>query len=159
MNPRKFSLGEDGFSVEGFIAKLTGNGTDPDDPEDPRNKIRRDILPAVLAYQYQDHCRRLTDPTQLHKFQVGDLITWKRGMNTHRWPVRGEPVVVTAVLEKPRVVDDPSRHGTPYWHEELDIKVGYLSAKNGEFLEFHADSRRYQPWTPEMMEEALLDTD
>lgn len=153
MDPKRFMIA--GPDMEKILRAIAGN--DDDDENHPRNKVRRDVLPAVLAYQYQDLCRQLTDVDRAATFKVGDLITWKAGMRTHKWPVYGEPVVVTAVLPEPLFAEIENKHGTPYWREPLDIKIGWITPDTREFLEFYADSRRYRLWTQDMMEEVLLD--
>lgn len=148
---KKFRLSDGGMTLEGIFAKIMEEGNSEE--ESVRTKVRRGVLPDVLAYQYFDHCRRLTTPQP--QFKVGDLITWKPGMRSHKWPVAGEPVVVTMILDQTVYETVDKNHGTPYWREPMDIKIGWIDPEGGEFLEFHADSRRYLLWTPDMMEDAL----
>ncbi|WP_314408870.1 hypothetical protein [Pseudomonas kuykendallii] len=74
-------------------------------------------------------------------FKPGDLVVWKDGMKNKKYPLYGEPFVVTAVLPEP-IIDPEATAGNCYFREPLDIKLGLLDA-DGDFVEHHYDSRRF----------------
>lgn len=79
-----------------------------------------------------------------HNFSVGQLIKWKAGLKNTKFPQYGEPVIVRKVLDIPikcSTVDT----GSPYFCDQLNIIIGTI-ASDGDFLEFHADGRRYEPF-------------
>jgi hypothetical protein len=43
------------------------------------------------------------------------------------------------------LIDEEKGTGSPYFHEPLDIVLGVLG-ENGEFILFHHDSRRFEPF-------------
>ena len=76
-----------------------------------------------------------------HTFEVGDLVQWKPGMQNR---VSDGPFVVCDVLLEPLIeVEVQSR--SPYFREPLTIKLGFID-DDGDFLEFHCDARRFEPW-------------
>lgn len=83
---------------------------------------------------------------QKHEFHIGDLVEWKPGLKNKRADYK-KPMIVTKIYEKPitELTDDT---GSPYFNEQLDIVCGEIIL-DGNFLEFHFDSRRFQPWQPE----------
>lgn len=85
-----------------------------------------------------------------HTFRPGDLVTWKPGMSNKRIPRPGRPAVVVEILPDP--VMDPTRDaGDAYFREPLDIVLGVFIEQGrhrGDFIAWHFDSRRFQPWTP-----------
>lgn len=83
-----------------------------------------------------------------HEFKPGDLVTWKPGLENRRMPKAGNPAVVLAVLDPP-VFDQERDSGHTYFHEPLDLVLGvFVDQGNarGDFLAWHFDSRRFQPW-------------
>lgn len=86
-----------------------------------------------------------------HTFAPGDLVSWKPGLRNRRFPRYGRPAVVVEVLAQP-VLDDAKDSGDAYFREPLDIVLGMFIEKGpqrGDFLTWHVDSRRFQPWQPE----------
>ncbi len=84
-----------------------------------------------------------------HKFEVGDLVQFKPRMAIKK--MHGGVAIVRRVLDEP-IVSDEQGSGTPYFREPLDIILGLLD-KSGDFLEYHMDSRRLEPYTGPMPEE------
>jgi hypothetical protein len=78
---------------------------------------------------------------QKHDFKTGDVVTWKSGLKNKKSPEYGNPAIVTRVLPIP--IADKDRSGSPYFNEPLDIVIGILD-EDGDFLEYHADSRRFE---------------
>lgn len=76
-----------------------------------------------------------------HIFEPLQLVQWKPYLKNRK---TGGPFVVVEVLDKPRVstVDES---GSSYFKEPLDIILGYVDT-DGDFLTFHYDSRRFEPF-------------
>lgn len=103
-----------------------------------------DLGPALLARYRLFHER--------HRFAPGDLVAWKAGLKNRRWPRYGRPAVVMEVLPTP-ILDSDQDSGSPYFHEPLDLVLGLFledGPARGELVTWHFDSRRLQPWTPEV---------
>jgi hypothetical protein len=75
-------------------------------------------------------------------FKVGDVIRIKPGMKHVRFPLYGQPCIVTEVFDKPMVVDHPKMHGSVYFGERLDIRIG--CNVGDDFVEYCMDSRRWE---------------
>ncbi|HMQ96590.1 MAG TPA: hypothetical protein PKC42_00620 [Candidatus Nanoperiomorbaceae bacterium] len=75
----------------------------------------------------------------------GLLATWKPGLKNRRFPRYGEPVVVVALLDPP-IVNPDHESGSPYFQEPLDLLLGVVRGDDREFLVYHADRRRFQPY-------------
>ena len=71
-------------------------------------------------------------------------------MKNRRKPYVGQPAVVMESLKTPREDTSPSDSSaaTPYFHEPLDLILGLLDS-DGDFLVFHFDSRRFEPFVIE----------
>ena len=82
-----------------------------------------------------------------HRFEVGQLVQWKKGMKNRRRPQEGWPAIVMQVFPEPLFDTNPEEScaGTPYFREPLDIALGILDS-DGDFLIFHYDSRRFEPF-------------
>lgn len=100
------------------------------------------------AEQHDDHLK-LTKLYELlmvkHKFQVGDLVGWKPGLQNKNTPNK-KRLIVTKIYENP-IMDQAKDSGSSYFKEQLDIVCAKLT--DGSFLEYHFDSRRLQPYEPE----------
>ncbi|EIC22785.1 hypothetical protein [Thiorhodovibrio frisius] len=83
-----------------------------------------------------------------HRFAPGDLVTWKPGLKNRRVPRSSQPAVVLEVLSEP-AFDSEKNSGSPYFREPLDLVLGLFvedGPHRGDFLNWHFDSRRFQPW-------------
>ncbi|UZR29205.1 hypothetical protein [Methylococcus mesophilus] len=108
--------------------------------DEPLDGMRGDIA-AALRTRYRLFF-------QTHRFAPGDLVTWKPGLKNRRIPRYGQPAVVVALLEPP-VLDHEEESGSTYFREPLDLVLGVVWDRDpgrGEFVTFHFDSRRFQPW-------------
>ena len=92
---------------------------------------------AVLAQKFEAMKTR-------HDFQPGQLVRWKAGLKNRELPENDQPAIVWAVLAKP-VFDAAPGAGTPYFHEPLDIVLAVMD-KEKDFLLYHYDSRRFEPF-------------
>jgi hypothetical protein len=98
-------------------------------------------LGAVLSDRYDSLTKR-------HALKPGDRVTWKPGLKNRRVPLPGQPAVVVAVLDEP-VFDSEQDSGSTYFRDPLDLVLGVIWDKEphrGDFVLFHFDSRRFQPW-------------
>ena len=80
--------------------------------------------------------------------QPGMLAMWKPGLKNRRFPRYGEPVVVVGLLEPP-IVNPDQESGSPYFQEPLGLLLGLVLGEEQEFLVYHADCRRFQPYQPQ----------
>ena len=81
-----------------------------------------------------------------HTFAKGQLVRWKKGLKNKRTPAYGEPVIVVEVLPQPVFDTDAKNSGSPYFREPLTIVAGEIDG-DGDFLVFHYDGRRFEPYT------------
>lgn len=81
---------------------------------------------------------------QQHELRAGQIVKWKPGLQNKRLPSYGDPAIVLEVLDDP-VVDNSNTAGGPYFREKLDVVLGVIDP-DGDFLGFHFDSRRFEPW-------------
>jgi hypothetical protein len=112
--------------------------------DEPLEDLEGDLATA-LRVRY----RQFNQP---HRFSPGDLVTWKPGLKNRLFPSQSRPAVVLAVLDPP-VFDTESESGSPYFREPLDLVLGLFiesGPHRGDFLTWHFDSRRFQPWTEEI---------
>lgn len=81
---------------------------------------------------------------QTHTFQARQLVKWKPGLKNKKLPKEGQPAIVLEVLEETleQVERDP---GSPYFREPLDIVLGVID-EDGDFMTFHFDKRRFEPY-------------
>ncbi len=76
-----------------------------------------------------------------YTFKPGDIVEWKPGLKNKR----GDgPFVVIGMLVVP-VQDTVEDAGSPYFQERLDIVLGHFDSE-GDFLMYHYDSKRMQPY-------------
>ncbi|MBV5274741.1 MAG: hypothetical protein JZU52_14235 [Lamprocystis purpurea] len=111
--------------------------------DEPLDGLNGD-LGAILRERYRSFI-------QPHRFAPGDLVCWKPGMRNHRLPRYGQPVVVLEVLETP-LFDAETDAGSTYFRERRDLVLGMIwetGPGRGDFISFHFDRRRWQPWTQE----------
>lgn len=77
-----------------------------------------------------------------NEFSIGDLVQWKAGLKSHNIPAEGQTAIVTEVLDEP-LRDDSESVTAPYFSPKYDLKIGVMD--NGDFIEVHVDSRRFEP--------------
>jgi hypothetical protein len=80
-----------------------------------------------------------------HEFQGGQLVKWKNGMRNRSAPQLNQPAIVIQVLAEP-IYDNELQSGSTYFHEPLDLILGVVD-KDGDFLIFHFDKRRFEPYS------------
>lgn len=82
-----------------------------------------------------------------YDLRPGMVVTWKPGLKNRKWPRDGAPAVIVEQLDV--AVYDTDESGSTYFREPLDMIVGFFldsGEHRGDFLVFHANSQRYQPW-------------
>jgi len=107
-----------------------------------------DALLAEPAEDATEHLRilyeRLANGRE-RALRPGMLAIWKPGLKNRRFPRYGEPVVVVALLDTP-IINPGDESGSPYFREPLDLLLGLVRGDDREFLVYHADRRRFQPY-------------
>lgn len=112
-------------------------------------KLLASLQQQLNLTQYgQPHVEQLRSAYQelvkTHRFKVGQLVVWKKGLQNKKLPELNQPAIVVEVFEKPRFETnrDP---GSPYYAEALDLILGLITPE-GEFLTFCYDQRRFEPY-------------
>lgn len=101
--------------------------------------------PAVPPGEFPPKLKeRFESLRKAHEFKPGQLVKWKPDLKNRRRPAYGEPAIVVEVLSQPVFAksDDSS---TPYFREPLDMVLGFID-EDGDFLCYHFDSRRFEPY-------------
>ncbi len=139
---RKNGTEDDGSSIEDLAQLLAaagedGNGGDESggegaDPLDTAEELAR--MKACFA--------RLG---KVHNFKPGQLVQWKKGLKNKRTPCYGEPIIITEVLVTPIFDNSVKDAGSPYFREPLTLVAGELDG-DGDFICFHYDARRFEPY-------------
>lgn len=107
---------------------------------DEKDDLNGDLVPSLL-----ERYRQLKEVR--HEIRPGLILTWKPGLKNRKYPMYGKPCVVVEVLDTP--VCDLDETGSTYYREPLDMVIGFFlesGEHRGDFLVFHANSERYQPW-------------
>ncbi len=76
-------------------------------------------------------------------FRPGQIVQWKPGMRNRRIPADGEPAIVMEVLNPPVFDMCPDMEGSNLFREPLTLVLG-INDKEGDFLTFHYDGRRFE---------------
>lgn len=77
-------------------------------------------------------------------FKVGDILQWKEDLKNKRNPAPGQPTIVFAVVDPPER-DEANDAGSAYFHERLDIIIGYIDPDDPSRVKtFHVDSHRFE---------------
>jgi hypothetical protein len=79
-----------------------------------------------------------------YTFRKGDFVVWKEELKNKIRPAYNEPCVVIDILSTP-IYDKEKSAGTTYLNEPLDLVLGVLDS-DGDFIVFHYDKRRFQPY-------------
>lgn len=78
-----------------------------------------------------------------HTFEPRQLVQWKPELCNRK---TSGVMVVVKVLDTPVFDTENDDSGTPLFREPLDVVVGKF-IPNGDYCEFHIDSRRLEPYT------------
>ena len=115
--------------IDEFFAKnLAGNRDEPQEAEATPDDLR--ALYALMNVK--------------HAFHPGDIVRLKKGLQGYKTaPDYDQPCVVMKVLDAP-IISTEKEDGRPSFGVPLDIVLGILM--HGDFVEFHYDSRRFEPF-------------
>lgn len=75
---------------------------------------------------------------------TGDIVSWKTGMRNRTLPNYKQPTIVIERLQYP-IFDESQNAGSQYFHEPLDLRVGFLD-DNNQFVTYFYDSRRFEKY-------------
>ena len=75
---------------------------------------------------------------------AGDVVSWKPGMRNRTLPNYRQPAIVIEKLQYP-IFDESQNAGSQYFHEPLDLRVGFLD-DNNQFVTYFYDSRRFEKY-------------
>ncbi len=78
-------------------------------------------------------------------FKPGQLVQWKKGCKNRRSPEYGQPVIVVELLDTPVHDIETKGAGSAYFREPLTLIAGQID-KDGDFICFHYDARRFEPY-------------
>lgn len=81
------------------------------------------------------------------------LAQWKPGLKNRITPAYGDPVVVVSIIDPP-VFDSTFGSGSPYYREPLGLVLGETD-DNGEFLLYHYDIRRFEPYISDIFSKVI----
>ena len=106
------------------------------------------VLYLVQRHRTQSQSRilKLKSITANYKnrvdFKVGDIIQWKEGLKNKMFPEYNEPAIILEILDEP-LVDTDDRIGSPYYKEQLDLKLGMID-DDGDLVSFYFDGNRFE---------------
>jgi len=143
------------------LARRDSSNTDAIDADAIRDGVRKAFYEAIekkvkeskhsphlpLGAKKLDLLREAFTTFQLENtFKVGDIVRWKNGMKNRLRPAYSEPAIVIEFnSSKPALLNEKGSE-TPYFREPLDLQLGLLD-KDGDFVIYYFDSRRFQPWS------------
>jgi len=107
-------------------------------------QMENDDAGEATKYGADDLRAAFSKFSEKHNFEPGDVVQWKPGMKIKK---TDGPFIITEVLAEP-ILDDCDDAGSVYFRERLDVKAGNIVG-NGEFVEFHYDSRRFERFPDE----------
>lgn len=81
---------------------------------------------------------------------TGDVVSWKPGMRNRTLPNYRQPAIVIEKLQYP-IFDESQNAGSQYFHEPLDLRVGFLD-DNNQFAIYFYDSRRFEKYRGSLSE-------
>lgn len=114
---------------------------------DRDGELTEEYLQALITRKNQrlaDQLRMAQEVfDQTNFFEKGDLIQFKPGMKDRKAPEVGQPAVVMEVLPEP-LKDPEAGFGDHYATCQYDLIIGVFL--KGDFIQFYADSRRYEPF-------------
>ena len=83
--------------------------------------------------------------TRSHDFTPGSFAKWKSGLRNKKKPRYDEPIIIMEMLEEP-ILAPGEDAGSAYFREPLDMIAGFIDSDD-DFVIFHFDSRRFEPYT------------
>ena len=87
--------------------------------------------------------RKIVEQLQpIKDLKPGDAVRWKRGLKNAKFPSYDEIIIVSRVYQEP-FYNDKANPGSTYFMEPQDF-VGLIRHKDGDWIEYHFDSRRFE---------------
>jgi len=80
-----------------------------------------------------------------YNFEKKQILKWKKGLKNRTLPMENQPVIVVDILNPP-LLSTEKESGSTYFHEPLDIILGFIDEKHDDFIVFHYDSQRFEPY-------------
>jgi hypothetical protein len=108
-----------------------------EEPQSKRQALNPAEMPNLLKRCYES----LQIPARV---PPGQLVRWKPGMRNRRFPKYGEPAIVIGPADG-IIIAEQDEPASPYFREPLDLVIGILD-EDGDFICFHVDSHRLEPW-------------
>lgn len=118
---------------------------------------KNELLKAILAAESTVPPQSIDYPTQAtllknateslgktHKFQMGQLVKWKRHLQNKTVPQFNQPAVVLEIVEP--FVDPVQDSNSIYYREKLDMRVGVILVTTGDMLPYYVSSNRFEPY-------------
>lgn len=106
---------------------------------------RSKLQPSKLPKERQRLEKLYSLYTERHSFQAGQLVRWKPGQRNKNRPVYDQPAVVLELLDQPIRNKAEISAGSSHYREPLDIILGLVD-EDDEFIAFHFDSARFEPF-------------
>jgi hypothetical protein len=131
--------GGDVMGIDAVIKVLSaGEGS----TENENKETRKAPDKTVNLVRLKECAARLS---KINHFTNGQLVQWKEGLKNKATPAYGQPVIVVDVLKKPVFDFGENSDGSQYINEPLTLVAGII-AENGDFLCYHFDGRRFEPY-------------
>lgn len=86
----------------------------------------------------------------IESLSTGDVVSWKPGMRNRTLPNYRQPAIVIEKLQYP-IFDESQNAGSQYFHEPLDLRVGFLD-DNNQFVIYFYDSCRFEKYRGSLSE-------
>jgi hypothetical protein len=111
--------------------------------------LNGDTEPKIYTDEdVEDLKKRNTLFSQKYNFNKNDIVKWKKGLKNRKFPTENQPAIIVDILNPP-LKNTEQEAGSPYFRESLDVILGIIDEKRGDFIVFHYDSRRFEPYNPE----------
>lgn len=83
-----------------------------------------------------------------HEFELGQLVTWKEGMKTCKFPDYGKPAVVIEMADIRSGLGDDGHISGNHDYEPNHIRIGVVLKGGGEdsFEAYWVDANRFKPY-------------
>lgn len=118
-------------TVEELMSGITAHTLESNEDSDPLEYLKLEKLHAALLEKFD--------------FKVGDLVEWKPGLRNKSTAYR-KPLIITKVYKEP-IIESEKDSGSAYFNLSIDLVCAEIV--KGDFIEYHYDSRRFQPYESE----------
>jgi len=98
-----------------------------------------------MGTKIDDLTKALALLNEKHEFKVGDFVVCKDPTMANKNDMGPDDIkIVVEVYDEP-LFDHSQNAGSVYFHEPLDLVLGEFQ-KEGIFICYHHDSRRFKPY-------------